>query len=155
MTTTTLPATRATLGNYMSLICFQYLRVGTEDVAERAPVVAAGRQRGYDVIAGLGLLGAVSDGAAIRQLLDDTLGERGTRLCLVQAIHNLPDGAYRVHLTEGACTFGQVAAQPHCAFTLGVFIGALHGLTGTRMRGQETECCACGAEECIYVISPV
>ncbi len=41
---------RPTLRPFMSLVCFQYLRIGTEEVADRAPVVASGRQRGYDLI---------------------------------------------------------------------------------------------------------
>jgi hypothetical protein len=49
---------RPTLGPFMSIVCFQYLRIGTEEVADRAPVVAAGRKRGYDLIEGLGLLGS-------------------------------------------------------------------------------------------------
>jgi predicted hydrocarbon binding protein len=38
---------------------------------------------------------------------------------------------------------------------MGVFIGAIHALTGTRVKGTETQCCACGAAECIYQIDPV
>ena len=30
---------RPTLGGFMSLTCFQYLRVGTEEVADRAPIL--------------------------------------------------------------------------------------------------------------------
>jgi predicted hydrocarbon binding protein len=38
---------------------------------------------------------------------------------------------------------------------MGVFIGAIHGLTGNRVRGKETQCCACGADECVYQIDPI
>lgn len=146
---------RPTLGNFMSLICFQYLRVGTEDVADRAPVVAAGRQRGYDLVEGLGLMGSTKDPAVIREKLDTALGLKGTKLCLVQSVTLKPNGGYEVRITEGACTAGQKSSQPHCAFTLGVFIGAIHAFTGSRVTGHETECCACGAESCVYQIDPV
>jgi hypothetical protein len=146
---------RPTLGAFMSLICFQYLRVGTEEVADRAPVVASGRQRGYDLIEGLGMLGATKDNETIRAKLDEALGVNGTRLCLVNSIQAKPNGGYEVRISEGACTAGQVSSQPHCAFTMGVFIGAIHALTGMRVNGVETECCACGASQCVYQIDPI
>lgn len=146
---------RPTLGPYMSLTCFQYLRVGTEDVADRAPIVAAGRRRGYDLIEHLQLKGAALDGEQLRARLDAALGCEGTRLCIVQRVTARPEGGYEVRIAEGACTAGQTSAMPHCAFTLGVFIGAFHALTGTPMRGHETECCACGAPSCVYQIDPV
>jgi hypothetical protein len=146
---------RPTLGSFMSLTCFQYLRNGTEEVADRAPVVASGRKRGYDLVEGLGLLGSTHDAAVIREKLDTALGAKGTKLCLVQSVAATPTGGYEVHITESACIAGQVSSQPHCAFTMGVFIGAFHAITGSRMTGHETQCCACGAAECIYQIEPV
>jgi predicted hydrocarbon binding protein len=146
---------RPTLGSFMSLTCFQYLRIGTEEVADRAPVVAAGRKRGYDLVESLGLMGSTHDASVIREKLDAALGAKGTKLCLVQAVTAKPDGGYEVRITEGACTAGQVSSQPHCAFTMGVFIGALHAITNARMTGREIQCCACGATECIYQIDPV
>ena len=146
---------RPTLGPFMSLVCFQYRRIGTEEVADRAPVVASGRQRGYDLVEELGLLGSTQDGESIRAKLDEALGVNGTRLCLVKSIQRKPDGGYEVRISEGACTAGQVSSQPHCASTMGVFIGAIHALTGARVKGVETQCCACGADECIYQIDPV
>jgi predicted hydrocarbon binding protein len=146
---------RPTLGPYMSLVCFQYLRLGTEEVADRAPIVASGRKRGYDVIEGLGLMGSTTDAKVIRDKLDEVLGINGTKLCNVGLVMTKSNGGYEVRINEGACTAGQTASEPVCAFTMGVFIGALHAITGTRMRGHETECCACGAKECVYQIDPV
>jgi predicted hydrocarbon binding protein len=139
----------------MSLVCFQYLRVGTEQVADRAPVVAAGRQRGYDLIEQLGLLGSTTDPALIHQHLSAALGEQGTRLCIIKSMTLKPNQGYEVRLFEGACTAGQSSITPLCAFTLGVFIGAVHAITGTRVKGTETQCCACGADECVYQIDPI
>jgi predicted hydrocarbon binding protein len=139
----------------MSLVCFQYLRVGTEEVADRAPIVASGRQRGYDLVEGLGLLGKVTDASVMHKHLSTALGEQGTRLCLVNSITAKSDGGYEVRLSEGACTAGQTSSVPVCAFTLGVFIGAIHAMTGNRVRGTESQCCACGADECVYQIDIV
>jgi predicted hydrocarbon binding protein len=146
---------RPTLGEFMHLVCFQYLRVGTEEVADRAPIVASGRKRGYDVIEQLGLLGSTKDGMTIAKRLNSILGVNGTRLCIVQAITLKPNGGYEVRIAEGACTAAQHSSVPLCAFTMGVFIGAISALTGQRMNGHETQCCACGASSCVYQIDPV
>jgi len=146
---------RPTLGSFMSMVCFQHLRLTAEDVAGRAPVVSAGRQRGYDLIKDLGLVGHSVDATVIMDTLAAALGPEGTRLCLVQRITAKPNGGYEVAITEGACTAGQHAREPVCAFTLGVFIGALHAISGVRMQGHETACCACGASACMYQIDPI
>ncbi|GAB4204600.1 MAG: hypothetical protein OHK0022_29920 [Roseiflexaceae bacterium] len=146
---------RPTLGDFMNLVCFQYLRVVTEEVADRAPIVAAGRKRGYDLVEQLGLLGSTHDPDVIAQQLGNALGANGTKLCLVNRITALPDGSYEVRITESACTAGQHSADPLCAFTMGVFIGALQGIVGQTMRGTERQCCSCGADECVYLITPV
>lgn len=146
---------RTTLGQFMNLACFQYLRVGTEEVAGRAPIVAAGRKRGYDLIESLGLLGTTQDAAAIQNALAAALGVDGTRLCIVNSIAPTGNGGYTVKISEGACTAGQTASEPLCAFTMGVFVGALHGITGAQMRGKESVCSASGAETCVYEIEPV
>ncbi|EFO80756.1 hypothetical protein OSCT_1377 [Oscillochloris trichoides DG-6] len=146
---------RQTLGPFMNLVCFQYLRNNTEDVAGRAPIIAAGRNRGYDVVASLGLVGKMSDPTEIKDELNSVLGADGTRLCIVQQVSPLPDGGYEVHIVESACTANQQAGEPLCAFTLGVFIGAIHALTGVRMTGKELQCQACGAPQCIYQITPI
>ncbi|KAB8332306.1 hypothetical protein SD80_019555 [Scytonema tolypothrichoides VB-61278] len=129
-------ATRPTLGPMMSLTCFQYLRIGAEEVAERAPVVAAGRKRGAELVDQLGLRGNTTDGAKITSLLDAALGVNGTRLCLITSITETADGGYEVRLTEGACTAGQSSDTPLCAFTLGVFVGAIQALSGRVLRGR-------------------
>lgn len=146
---------RTTLGPLMSLVCFQYLRIGTEEVTARAPIVAAGRKRGTELIQQLGLAGATVDAAKIHAELAQALGVDGTRLCIVQSVNVLPSGGYEVHITEGACTANQTSDEPHCAFTLGVFIGAISTIIGKLCSGHETQCIACGANECIYIIEPI
>jgi predicted hydrocarbon binding protein len=146
---------RSTLGDFMSVTCFQYLRLVSEEITGRAPIVAAGRKRGYDVIEELGLLGSANDGDDVRVKLDSVLGAQGTRLCIVQSVTAKPNGGYEVRIVEGACTANQKAPEPVCAYTLGVFVGAIHALTGRRMNGAETECSACGATACVYQIDPI
>jgi predicted hydrocarbon binding protein len=146
---------RATLGDFMSITCFQYLRNGTEDIAGRVPIVAAGRQRGTDLVSELGLNGSTQDPELLRKYLYDALGPDGTRLCLVESMTPLPSGGYEVRLREGACATGVESAEPLCAYTLGVFAGALSALTGQRMTGKESSCAAMQGEYCIYQITPI
>ncbi len=146
---------RQALGPFMDVVCFQYLRINTEDVAGRAPIIAAGRKRGYDVVTALGLDGQMSDATLIREKLNSVLGADGTRLCIVEQVTPLSDGGYEVRIIESACTANQEAGEPLCAFTLGVFVGAIHALTGVRMAGKELECQACGAAQCVYQITPI
>lgn len=138
----------------MHAVCFQYLRIHTEELADRAPIIAAGRKRGADVIESLGLTGKLTDASKIQEQLSPVLGAEGTRLCLIQSIAPRGQG-YEVRITEGACTMNQTSDAPLCAFTLGVFIGAISALTGQRMTGKELECQACAAPMCVYHIDPI
>jgi predicted hydrocarbon binding protein len=145
---------RPTLGSLMSLTCFHYLRHGAEDAAGRALVVSAGRQRGHDVAEELGLLGSMAEAEQIREKLALALGAEGTRLCLVQSVTPTANSGFEVRVAEGACTAGVTSQEPYCAFTLGVFIGAISAITGQRMIGREVECSAMSRPECVYLIEP-
>lgn len=147
-------ALRPALGSTMSLTCFHYLRHGAEDAAGRALIISAGRRRGHDLAESLGLLGTSHDAALIQQKLADALGAEGTRLCLVQSVRATGAGGFEVRIAEGACTAGVTAQEPYCAFTLGVFVGAISAIAGQRMVGREAECSAMGRPECIYMIEP-
>jgi predicted hydrocarbon binding protein len=146
---------RPELGDFMSLICFQYLRQVAEETAGRALIITAGRQRGKDLAEQLGLLGTTQDAAMLREKLDQALGGDGTRLCLVQRVTPKADGGYEIRVAEGACAAGVTSSEPFCAFTMGVFIGAISAMTGRRMLGKESQCCATGASTCVYQIDPV
>jgi hypothetical protein len=136
-------------------VCFQYLRFHAEELMGRVPVIAAGRRRGYDVMVERGLAGVAADGPKLREVLDGVLGLDGTRLCLVRSVEPLAAGGFEVRITESACTVGRQADEPVCAYTLGVFMGALQAVTGTPLQGEETRCQATGAEECVYLLRPV
>jgi hypothetical protein len=134
--------------------CLQQLRIHTEDLAGRGPVLGAGRLRGLSVIADLGLQGSRLDDEKLHRLFIDTFGVEGTRLCLVTGVSSDESGTYVVQLVEGACTHLQQATEPFCAYTLGVFVGAVQAVTGVVMQGTETSCEAMGDPMCTYVIRP-
>lgn len=145
---------RPTLGPMVSATCLQQLRMYTEDLAGRGPVLGAGRLRGRAVIADLGLEGSQLDDDKLLSVFVETFGINGTRLCLVTGVSSDDSGAYVVQLVEGACTHQQQTTEPMCAYTLGVFIGALQAITGTVMQGRETSCQAVGDLTCTYLIRP-
>lgn len=155
MTSTEAAPKRPTLGDFMDSTCFQYLRSGTEDLVGRAAIVLSGKNRGSDLINELGLAGSTTDASVLQAKLDEALGINGTRLCMVQNVVTHPNGGYEVRIAEGACTAGVSSDMPHCAFTLGVFVGAISALTGKTMIGRETECSAQGKDQCIYEIEPM
>jgi predicted hydrocarbon binding protein len=139
----------------MSVACFHALRVGAEDIAGRVPIVAAGRDRGSAVATELGLTGKSQDAGLIAEALRAALGPDGTRLCLVDSITAKPNGGYEVTIREGACTTGVTADEPHCAYTMGVFVGAVSAISGQRLKGSETVCSAMGQPHCIYQLDPL
>jgi predicted hydrocarbon binding protein len=143
---------RKELGDYMSTQCFHYLRMGAEDTAGRALIVAAGRQRGHSLKDAL----QNTDGsdAAITKALDSLLGKEGTRLCLVEKVAKNSKG-YTVEVRESACSSGLSTSEPNCAFTMGVFLGALELIAKERMTVRETSCVACGAASCVYELESI
>ncbi|WP_238436744.1 MULTISPECIES: 4-vinyl reductase [unclassified Frankia] len=138
----------------VSVSCLQQLRIYTEDLAGRGPVLGAGRMRGRGVIADLGLEGARLDDEKLLSLFVDIFGLNGTKLGLVTGVSSDEAGGYVVQLVEGACTYHMQTTEPMCVYTLGVFMGALQALTGGVMQGTETTCEAKGDPMCTYVISP-
>jgi hypothetical protein len=132
---------RPTLGQFMSVVCFRYLNDDAQELAGPAMIIDAGRQRGQDVIEGLGVAGSKQDSDAILKELDGALGVDGTRLCLIKSIKEI-DGVYEVVITEYPCV----------SYTMGVLIGAIGAINGIRMHGKvtsETD------SECTYQIEPV
>jgi predicted hydrocarbon binding protein len=139
---------RAVLGQYMSAECFRYLRQYAEETAGRGLIVQAGKQRGYSLADNLKGLNP-DDTASITATLNKLLGIDGTRLCLVEEVSKTENG-YRVRISESACSTGLKTSEPNCAYTMGVFVGAIEVITKQRFSPTETECVACGADHCIY-----
>lgn len=139
---------RPTLGAYMSIECFRYLRFGAEDTAGRALIVSAGKQRGHslkDVLKGVNS----EDVSQLKATLAKLLGVDGTRLCMVDDVTKTATG-YEVRVSESACCYGVKSDENVCAYTLGVFSGVMEVVSGKRIAGQETECAATGHEQCVY-----
>jgi hypothetical protein len=108
----------------VAVTCLQQLRIHTEELTRRGPVVGAGPLRGRGIIADLGLEGSSLDDDQIHRVFLDTFGIDGTRLRIVMKVASDGDGGYEVESVEGACTHLQQTAEPMCAYPLGVFIGA-------------------------------
>lgn len=144
--------TRPTLGPLVAAECLQQMRLHFEDLAGRGPVLGAGRMRGAGLVESLGEAGSRPGDDVAKKLLGDALGVDGTRLCVVTELTSNDDDEYVVRLVEGACSFEQETDGAMCAYTLGVFIGAIGALIGHTMTGKETECQAAGDETCTYRI---
>ncbi len=139
---------RPELGSYMSAECFRYLRIYAEETAGRGLIVQAGKQRGLSLSDALKGISA-DDTAKITHTLNSILGKDGTRLCIVEEVSTTSEG-YQVRISESACSVGMKTATPNCAFTMGVFVGALELISQKRMTVVETECVATGHSHCVY-----
>ena len=139
---------RPELGPYMSAECFRYLRIYTEETAGRGLIVMAGKQRGLSLADHLGGI-KPEDTAAITATLNKVLGKDGTHLCIVDEIKKTETG-YQVRISESACSTGLKTEEPNCAFTMGVFVGALEYISKERLTANETECVAIGNSHCVY-----
>jgi len=136
---------RPTLGPFMHVVCFRYLVEDADDLAGRALIVDAGRQRGQDLIEQLGKKGTHQKAQDIQRELDDALGLNGTRLCIIQSVTEKDNGGFQIHAME--------CASP--AYTMGVLVGAISAITGVSMLGKETDVGAEGPEARIYDIDPL
>jgi predicted hydrocarbon binding protein len=139
---------RPQLGSYMSVECFRYLRIYTEETAGRGLIVQAGKQRGLsleDYLKGI----SADDTAAITATLNKVLGKDGTRLCIVEDVSKTANG-YTIKISESACSTGMKTSEPNCAFTMGVFVGALEVIAKKRFTAIETECTAVAGDHCVY-----
>lgn len=144
---------RPELGGYMSAECFRYLRTYAEETAGRGLIVMAGKQRGLSLEDYLKNLGP-DDTAAITSTLNSILGKEGTRLCLVDDVKNIGNG-YQVTISESACSSGMKTSEPNCAFTMGVFVGAMEIVGKHRLTATETECVAMGHDHCVYKLENI
>jgi predicted hydrocarbon binding protein len=145
---------RPTLGPMVAAFCLQQLRVYTEDLAGRGPILGAGRLRGEAVIRERGLAGSNLEPEKMHQIFLEVFGLEGTRLCTVTDVVAIPEGGFDVRLVEGACTYMAQAEEPMCVYTLGVFVVAIQTIVSVPMQGREIECQATGHPACYYQIRP-
>jgi predicted hydrocarbon binding protein len=135
--------TRDSLGDFSSIVCFKAVITGMEDaLGEKATaiaLIAAGRARGRQLAASLGLSKSSKDLAAIAPLLDKAVGKDGTRLTSVVKIEQ--DGELiKVYCSETICSAGEeLGSARKCTFSMGAIWGALEEITGNRLQGKHTE----------------
>lgn len=151
---------RAKLGDFSSIVCFRAVVTGMEDaLGERAAAVAlkaAGRKRGHDLLAELGLRGAGVGGdlTAAQQKLDAALGSQGTRLCAIDSILE-EDGDIIVHCRETICSADEPPGSPReCTYTLGAVHGAIEALMSQKYRGKQIGSILRGATHDIFRFTP-
>ncbi|MCB9766323.1 MAG: hydrocarbon-binding protein [Alphaproteobacteria bacterium] len=151
---------RPALGDFSSIVCFRAVVTGMEDaLGARAAAVAlkaAGRKRGHDLVASLGLTGAGSSGdfEAMQQSLDQAVGVDGTRLCAIDHIE--ADGEdLIVHTRETICSADEPqGSSRECTYTLGAVHGAVEELTGRKFRGKQIGSVLRGQDHDIFRFTP-
>jgi hypothetical protein len=135
------PTLRGELGDFSSIVCFRALVVGLEQaLGEKAAMIAmvsAGRDRGKQLVASLGL-GQMPLTEAL-PAIQDAIGANGTRLCIVDKVEEAGE-SIKVYCRETICSAGEPQGSPRkLTFTHGAIQGVLEALTGSRLRGQQVE----------------
>lgn len=146
MSTLTLAANqqiRPELGDFSSIVCFKAIVVGIEEaLGEKAAAIAlitAGRTRGKQVAAQLGLINSDTSLADVASVLNTVLGKDGTRLCIIDKIVE-EDDLIKVFCQETVCSSGEPQGSSRClTFTLGTIQGVLEHITAKRLRGKQIE----------------
>jgi predicted hydrocarbon binding protein len=135
--------TREKLGDFSSIVCFKSVITGMEDaLGEKATaisLIAAGRARGKNLAKSLGFSGTSTDLAKIAALLNEAVGQNGTRLTAVDKIVEEGD-LIKVYCSETICSAGEEMGSPRkCTFSMGAIWGALEEVTSKKLRGTHTE----------------
>ncbi|MEE3719750.1 hypothetical protein V2H45_23695 [Tumidithrix elongata RA019] len=151
--------TRKELGEFNSVVCFKALVTGvSETLGDKAAAIAltaAGRQRGKDLVASLGLKGQgnVDSLDTLTKALDDAVGKNGTRLCAIDKI--VADGdALKVYTSETVCSANEpIGSKMECTFTLGAIWGAIEAALGKRYRGKQIESVLRGGSHDVFELT--
>ena len=150
---------REQLGEFSSVVCFKAVIVGVEDTLgeDGAAVVftRAGKVRGQQLVASLGLTGTNIPVAELAATLDAALGLNGTRLCSVVKAEQDGDTVV-IDTQETVCSAGEQSGSTRkCTFTLGAIWGALEAVSGKRYLGEHTESVLRGGSSDKFVFSPM
>jgi predicted hydrocarbon binding protein len=135
--------TRENLGEFCSIVCFKAMVTGMEDaLGEKATAIAltsAGRTRGKSLVKSFGISNTTNDFDKITALLNEAVGENGTRLTIIDKI--IQDGDdIKVYCSETACSAGEeIGSERKCSFSMGAIWGALEEVSGAKLRGTHTE----------------
>ena len=150
---------REALGEFSSVVCFKAVIVGVEDTLgeDGAAVVftRAGKVRGQQLVASLGLTGQNIPVEQLAATLDAALGQGGTKLCRVEKAATHGETVV-IDTQETVCSAGEPDGSTRkCTFTLGAIWGALEAVSGKRYLGEHTESVLRGGSSDKFVFSPM
>ncbi|MFP4099959.1 hydrocarbon-binding protein [Coleofasciculus sp.] len=134
---------RDKLGQLSSIESFRAIVEGmTDALGDKATAVAltsAGRKHGKEVAEKLGFKGSTQDLDGATKQIQELLGEKGSRLCIIDRI--VRDGdSIKVYTTETLCAIGGTEeSPPKCTFTLGLVWGVLGELLQSKLKASQTE----------------
>jgi len=134
---------RDKLGQLSSIESFRAIVEGmTDALGDKATAVAltsAGRKHGKEVAAKLGFKGSEQDLDEAAKQITELLGEKGSRLCIIDRI--VRDGdSIKVYTLETLCAIGGTEeTPPKCTFTLGLVWGVLGELLQSKLKATQTE----------------
>lgn len=159
MTTATDSYVRSELGEFSSVVCFKAVIVGVEDTLgpDGAAVVftRAGKVRGRDLVASLGLTGSNVPVEQLAGLLNQAIGRDGTRLAAVTRAYYEGENVV-IETQDTVCSAGEAQGSDRkCTFTLGAVWGALEAVTGNLYLGEHTESVLRGGASDKFVFSPL
>ena len=159
MTTITEPHLRNELGDFSSVVCFKAVIVGVEDTlgTDGAAVVftRAGKTRGGQLVASLGLTGSNVPVEELASLLNQAIGRDGTRLAAVTRAYHEGENVV-IETQDTVCSAGEPQGSDRkCTFTLGAVWGALEAITGNIYLGEQTDSVLRGGSSDKFVFSPL
>ncbi|MEQ9485915.1 hydrocarbon-binding protein [Coleofasciculus sp. F4-SAH-05] len=134
---------RDKLGQLSSIESFRAIVEGmTDALGDKATAVAltsAGRKHGKEVAAKLGFNGSEQNLEDAAKQITELLGEKGSRLCIIDRI--VRDGdSIKVYALETLCAIGGTEeSPPKCTFTLGLVWGVLGELLQSKLKASQTE----------------
>lgn len=140
---TTVQPLRPELGDFSSIVCFKAVVVGVEEAlgakAAAIALIAAGRARGKELAAQLGLTTNSTSLPAAASLLNAAFGKEGTCLCIIDQILE-EDETIKVFCRETVCSSGEAqGSDRRLSYTMGAIQGVLEQMTGRRLRGKQVE----------------
>ena len=156
---TTTDSLRPHLGDFSSVICFKAVIVGVEDTLAEAGAAAAftraGKVRGHNLVAELGLTGSNVPIEELAGFLNAAIGQDGTRLAAVTRSYTQGENVI-IETQDTVCSAGEPAGSSRkCTFTLGAVWGALEAITGRTYLGEQTESVLRGGSSDTFVFSPL
>ena len=151
---------RDELGDFNSIICFRAVITGIEDAlgvrAATIALLAAGRARGRQLAKQLGLSGVAGNMNEIAGLMNNALGPKGTRLCIIDKIESAEAGQLLVYCRETVCSAGEAEGSTReLSYTMGAVQGVLEEVTGKRLRSKQIASVLRGSTHDVVQLTPL